>query len=490
MKKRNLVKLSASSSRRQFSNIIKVGFTVLISVLIIFTVVKAGTITPPEGDLLAQFYTLSEIYTRLTTNATTTEGSHDFTFSDALAGTGRTLTEIYNAIPTIDPSKLLDDTTYLGITGNIATRTLSSTSTDVSAGYYAATTLDAVDADLISGNIKSGVTLFGIDGDGNVVDTSDGTVTNNNQIRSSYVCYSDGTQYTGSLPDCSSEGEQSCYAIGSYYAGTQQNLSDTTTTVSAGYYQATTLDTVDADLISDNIKSGVTLFGIDGDSNVVDTSDGTVTNNNQIRSSYVCYSDGTQYTGSLPDCSSEGEQSCYATGSYYAGTNVGQQTITPTTSNQTITQGYHNGTGYCEGDADLVTGNIRSGVNIFGVSGNPNVVNTSSGNASAGDICNSKKAWVDGSEITGNRTACQSCASGTAHSSMILDNKTADIDCDGTAEPGYAPGVLMFCGPLTTCGISCQNAGMTCVTGLDSCDNPTSFKSCDAGCAYNCCICN
>lgn len=50
-------------------------------------------------------------------------------------------------------------------------------------------------------------------------------------------------------------------------------------------------------------------------------------------------------------------------------TNIGQQTITPATTNQTITEGYHNGTGYVHGDADLVAGNIKDGVSIFGVSG-------------------------------------------------------------------------------------------------------------------------
>ena len=39
--------------------------------------------------------------------------------------------------------------------------------------------------------------------------------------------------------------------------------------------------------------------------------------------------------------------------------NVGQQTITPTTINRTITQGYHDGTGYAAGDANLSSGNIR-----------------------------------------------------------------------------------------------------------------------------------
>jgi len=50
-------------------------------------------------------------------------------------------------------------------------------------------------------------------------------------------------------------------------------------------------------------------------------------------------------------------------------TNQGSQIITPTTSNQAISEGYHNGSGYAEGDANLVASNIKDGVNIFGVAG-------------------------------------------------------------------------------------------------------------------------
>ena len=43
-----------------------------------------------------------------------------------------------------------------------------------------------------------------------------------------------------------------------------QILSPLSREVKAGYYNATTLDTVDRDLISDNIKEGVTIFGVTG----------------------------------------------------------------------------------------------------------------------------------------------------------------------------------------------------------------------------------
>jgi len=47
----------------------------------------------------------------------------------------------------------------------------------------------------------------------------------------------------------------------------------------------------------------------------------------------------------------------------------GAVTITPGTAPQAIAAGYHNGAGTVAGDADLVPGNIKSGVDLFGVSG-------------------------------------------------------------------------------------------------------------------------
>jgi hypothetical protein len=101
--------------------------------------------------------------------------------------------------------------------------------------------------------------------------------------------------------------------------------------------------------------------------------------------------------------------------------NRGQVIYTPGTSNQTVAAGYHNGSGYVVGDDDLVAGNIRAGVNIFGVAGNSNVVNTSSGDATAGDILSGKKAWVDGSEVTGERYGGCTCT-GTLNGTRWCDN--------------------------------------------------------------------
>lgn len=93
--------------------------------------------------------------------------------------------------------------------------------------------------------------------------------------------------------------------------------------------------------------------------------------------------------------------------------NNGAVTMVPTTISQTIAEGYHNGSGYVEGDADLMAGNIRSGVSIFGVAGDPNVADTSTGDATAADIVAGKVAWADGFELTGTAARFTDNGNGT-----------------------------------------------------------------------------
>jgi len=49
--------------------------------------------------------------------------------------------------------------------------------------------------------------------------------------------------------------------------------------------------------------------------------------------------------------------------------NQGAYNITPSTTNQTIPEGYHNGQGIVEGDSDLVSKHLIKGINILGVVG-------------------------------------------------------------------------------------------------------------------------
>lgn len=75
------------------------------------------------------------------------------------------------------------------------------------------------------------------------------------------------------------------------------------------------------------------------------------------------------------------------------------KTVTPGTSNQTAVAAgmYTTGAVTVAGDADLVAGNIKSGVNIFGVAG----TFTSDATAAASDIASGKTAYVNGSKVTG-----------------------------------------------------------------------------------------
>lgn len=122
--------------------------------------------------------------------------------------------------------------------------------------------------------------------------------------------------------------------------------------------------------------------------------------------------------------------------------NVGAQNVTPGTAAIQILAGFHDGTGSVAGDGDLVSGNIRATVDLFGVTGDSNVVNTSSGDAVAADLQNGRKAWVDGVEVTGTKGGCAGTLSGTRgcdNLSGTVTDLTTDLvwlklaDCAGVA---------------------------------------------------------
>lgn len=120
-------------------------------------------------------------------------------------------------------------------------------------------------------------------------------------------------------------------------------------------------DTTDADAAAGDVLSGKTFFGANGSVN------GSMTNNGA----------------------------------------VSRELSTPNDS-YTIPQGYHNGSGTVtlkpSEAAKLVSGNIKSGVTMFGVSGSSNVVDTSDADAAAAHILSGKTAYVGGAKVTGSMT--------------------------------------------------------------------------------------
>lgn len=94
-------------------------------------------------------------------------------------------------------------------------------------------------------------------------------------------------------------------------------------------------------------------------------------------------------------------------------------TITPGTSNQTISSGtYLTGTQTIAGDTDLVAGNIKTGTSIFNVTG----TFTSDATAAASDIISGQTAYVNGNKITGTLSVVTYYTGSSAPSSSTGSN--------------------------------------------------------------------
>ncbi len=150
---------------------------ITLSLLFVFTVAKAGSLTPSALPI-AQSYTFSDIMTRLTTNASATTGNHSLNATTTPQATFPTLTSIYNAIPTIYSGDFLASSTYFGVTGTVAVKTGDTVVASSSAqgtslvfttpvGYYSGTasvTVSTTSANFVATNIANGINIFGIVG--------------------------------------------------------------------------------------------------------------------------------------------------------------------------------------------------------------------------------------------------------------------------------------------------------------------------------------
>lgn len=122
----------------------------------------------------------------------------------------------------------------------------------------------------------------------------------------------------------------------------------------------------DSNLIASNIKKGVTIFNVTGSYN-------EATGGPTLQSKAVSPSESTQTVS--PDNGYDGlsKVTVNAISSTYIGSDVTKKsaaTYIPKTTDQSIASGqYLSGTQTIKGDANLVAGNIKSGVSIFGVTG-------------------------------------------------------------------------------------------------------------------------
>lgn len=221
--------------------------TCSFGLVLLVGVVYAGSLSP-SADPAATSYTLTDIYTRLTTNATATAGDHAFAPSASPAGTLYTMTQIYDAIPTIAADRVISGTTLLGVGGTYDITNLSTASVfnGIAFGSGSTGTLTlACDTATFNGTANLVPTAYDDAGDGTnrfcMTDSGDASA---GDILSGQVAWVDGQAVTGTIPT--------------------QTLSASTGAVTAGYYNATTLSTVDSDLTATNIADGVQLFGLTG----------------------------------------------------------------------------------------------------------------------------------------------------------------------------------------------------------------------------------
>ncbi|GAH52789.1 unnamed protein product, partial [marine sediment metagenome] len=188
-------------------------------------------------------------------------------------------------------------------TGTLPTRTLNAANEIVQAGYYAATTLSAVDAQLAAANILSGVNIFGFVGVATVRDIGDANAVVSG-VKQGQTFYSiTGARKTGTMPTVALDPDANAYPAG-YHVG------------------AANLTAVDAQLVTGSIKYGVTIFGVAGHTNVRDSSDATATAT-RVRSGYTFYAGGgARKTGTLATVAITAANDNYPAG-YHAGDALG-----------------------------------------------------------------------------------------------------------------------------------------------------------------------
>ena len=353
---------------------------ILISVVLILSgpeISFGGDLEPTAAPGAQGTYTLQDLYDRLDTGAAGSLSTATAP-SAAPADSRPTVNEVMGKAPAADgngavASDVVEGKTFWGLTagewgprtGSLSAQTIDNTKPDQPGGVYGAFDLSTIDTDLTAGNISKDVNIYGVVG---TAHEASGDATAADVLSGKTFSNDSATGVSGTMTDNGAV---------SIDPGT------TAKTIPAGYHNGSGTVAGDADLSTGNILKDVDIFGVvgtaleaSGDATAADVLSGKTFSNDSA----------TGVSGTMTD--------------------NGAVNITPGTTAKTIPAGYHNGSGTVDGDADLASGNIRNTVNIFGIDGDSNVVDTSSGDAVAADIASGKVAWVDGSEITGTSTCC------------------------------------------------------------------------------------
>ena len=127
--------------------------------------------------------------------------------------------------------------------------TPSTSAQPIAAGYHNGAGSVAGDTNLVSGNIRSGTSIFGVAGSPSVVNTSAATAAASDMV-SGKTAYVNGSLITGTA------------TAGSNING--PNGSKTFTIPDGLYSGSKTATANDTNLVAGNIKNGVTIFGVSG----------------------------------------------------------------------------------------------------------------------------------------------------------------------------------------------------------------------------------
>ena len=288
------------------------------------------------------------------------------------------------------------------------------------------TNVDAINEDktnnLKSENIRSGVTILGISGtleEG--IDTSDANATAED-IAINKTAYVNGEKVEGSIQ-----------VIENGYSKEIQ-LSETNNIPASNKFELT--GTNKSNLIlrngakvripisynsvatamkitSDKIKSGESIFGVEGNQSVVDTSDANATSDDIVQGK-TAYVNGQKVTGTVQEINSdlgvsEGE---YVTNDTIPLVGVTETNISAPIPDTVLLRGDNKSqiimvvkNSDIATDAGLTPDKLVEGNKILGITGTAKVgTDTSDANATAKDIVSGKTAYVNGNKLSGTIT--------------------------------------------------------------------------------------
>lgn len=275
-----------------------------------------------------------------------------------LLSSGADPTDVRSGQSFIKPGSLAIQTGTMQDNGDLGTIVPGTTNKPIPEGYTTGGVV-AGDADLVPTNIKAGTDIFGVTG---TAVLATGNAVNANVLAGVTYSSAAGTG-VGTMPNNGT--------LGTITPGT------TAQTIPLGY---TTGGSVagSANLIPSNIRSGTSIYGVTG--NVIQAS-GNATADKLLLGETASTAAGT-ITGTMPNNGTLG-------------------TITPGTTNKPIPLGYTSG-GAVAGSGNLQAGNIRLGVNIFGVTGSLDPGTQTGGTASPEDVLTGETFTNDAGVQTGS----------------------------------------------------------------------------------------